>query len=65
MEIADWNKSTGWAVDTIRNQPNSKPEGYIVKFMVENGREIRICCTPEELDRLRQVFENVLKQEQI
>ncbi len=59
MEIVDYDKTKHWDILTIRAQPDSPPQGYIIRFAGESGKETRICCTPEELKRLGDACLNV------
>ncbi len=64
MEIVDYDKTRNWEIMTIKNK-DQLPQGFILKFIGESGKETRICCTPEELMVLKQGFEAVLKQEEL
>ncbi len=52
MEIVSYDKTKSWDILIVRDKPELPPHGYIIRFAVESGSEIRICCTPEELKRL-------------
>ncbi len=61
MEIVDYDKTKHWNILTIRDKPENPPQGYILRFEGESGKETRICCTPEELRSLSEGVQNVLK----
>ncbi len=60
MEIVDYDKTRNWEILTIKD-PEDFPQGFIIKFIGESGKETRICCTVEELRELKSGFEAVLK----
>ncbi len=59
MEIVDYDKTKSWDILIIREKPESSPQGFILRFVGESGKETRICCTPEELKRLGDACLNV------
>ncbi len=60
MEIVNYEKTRNWEIMTIADA-DKNPQGFIIKFIYESGRETKICCTPAELRELKEGFETVLK----
>lgn len=54
MEIVDYDKTRNWDILIVKDShnPDYPPQGFILRFAGESGRETRICCTPEELKSL-------------
>jgi hypothetical protein len=52
MEIVDYDKTDKWNILGIRDNAKAPAHGYIIVFLGHSGKEIRIGCTPEELQAL-------------
>lgn len=52
MEIVDYDKTKRCDILIVKGSEESLPQGFILKFIGESGRETRICCTPQELKEL-------------
>ncbi len=52
MEVVDYDKISDFNILIVRERADTPPQGYILRFAGESGRETRICCSPEELKGL-------------